>query len=136
MPTFLSWVSAAVVALFVSTSAVYGQRPPFQVEPMPPATTEIQALINQVTKITATDAARALELADGVLTTARRDGDTSGEAQAHSLRADLLLRLKRPADSMLAWRNAEAAWSRLKDGPRQIQAIAWQAVLEGNAVAL
>ncbi|HET9370499.1 MAG TPA: CHAT domain-containing protein [Vicinamibacterales bacterium] len=59
----------------------------------------------------------------------------SGEAQAERLRAQLLFTLKRPADAMVAWRSAEAAWGRINDGPGQVQAIAWQSVLEGDVAA-
>src|SRR5688572_28604817 len=111
-------------------ATVHGQEKLLQ-EPAAVPTVAVQQLLDDAAIASDDgDAAKALDLADRALITARQAADIPGEAQAQRIRAVHLLTLDRSGQAQVAWRDAEAAWKRSGNGPGQIEALGWQAVIE------
>ncbi len=125
---FLLW-SLPLVLLTI----VHGQDKRVE-ETAPVPTAGVQQLLDEAALASKEgDATKALRLADRALTVAQQTTDTAGEAQARRVRALHLMTLDRNGEAQTAWRDAEAAWKQTGDGPGQIEALGWQAVLEFRA---
>ena len=126
-PGWFRWSLVAIVHL----KAVQGQDKVLD-EGAPVATPAVQRLLDQaMLAANAGDVTRALGFADDARQVSRQTADAPGEALAQRIRALHLVKLDRRTEAKTAWREAEAAWQRAQDGPGQVEALGWQAVLEG-----
>lgn len=71
----------------------------------------------------------ALQTAAQALAAARTARDLPGQARAQMLRGQVYVDLKQLPEAVSAWQNALRAWEQVKDGPGQVEALAWLAVL-------
>jgi CHAT domain-containing protein len=116
--------------LLVVAAIVHGQDKPVE-PPAPVPTTAVQELVDEAAVASNNGAAdQALSLADRALALAQQATDVPGEAQAQRTRAVNLAKLDRNGEALIAWHDVEAIWKRIGDGPGQIEALGWQAVLE------
>jgi CHAT domain-containing protein/tetratricopeptide (TPR) repeat protein len=119
----------------VALATVHAQDKPVEA-PAPAPSAPIQLLVDEANAVSsAGDAAKALGIGDRALALAQQSADMPGEAQAHRTRAAQFVKLARNSEAQAAWRDAEAAWKRIADGPGQVEALGWQAVfaIRGNA---
>ncbi len=105
-------------------------------EPAPPLpTAALQQMLSQAWNTARTDVRQAVDILDRARATADQANDAAGVAHAIRLRAVLLRGLNRPDEAVEAWRTAELVWRKLGEGPLQIEALCWQAILVRDPVA-
>jgi CHAT domain-containing protein/tetratricopeptide (TPR) repeat protein len=123
MKSELKSLTALVVLGFLQTNLVSqaGQEPP-----PPSPRPDVQQILGEAA--TRSDPQEILSVAERALAAARQAADAPGLAAAERLRAIQLAALKRDAEALAAWREAEQAWARAGDGPGQIEAITRQAL--------
>ena len=126
-----SWLSS--LSLLVLITHVSGQQKHVDA-PAPAATARVRQLLDEATQVSGAGGDTvALKLADGAVAAAQQAADTVGEAAAERKRASLLNKLDRRGDALAAWRSAAAASKRVADGPGEVEAVGWLALLDGAA---
>ncbi|HEV3059262.1 MAG TPA: CHAT domain-containing tetratricopeptide repeat protein [Vicinamibacterales bacterium] len=116
--------------LLVPLASVHGQERSIE-PPAPEASPAVRRLLDEAARSSQSGAAtKAFDLNERALALAQETADHPGEAQAQSARATVLTKSTRTREALAAWRDAESAWMRIGDGPGQVEAVVWQAILE------